>query len=161
MTVADSAKTLDFGAVVEQAIELNGIRWVLILADMLRPALFDQAGVINGEAQMVIADAIRCAPPGKVARLRLIIADYHVLALVLPDLHTCRLYTPGLAQETFLLCLSADTQLQEHVDAVGHHLPTVTSIEAVTRQYHKLDLPSLAVAVGVHERTAGSHARGE
>jgi RHH-type proline utilization regulon transcriptional repressor/proline dehydrogenase/delta 1-pyrroline-5-carboxylate dehydrogenase len=154
MIGADSAKTLDFSKVVDQAIELNGVRWVLIFADMLRPALFDQAGVVKGEAQTVIADAIRCVPPGKVARLRLIIADYHLLALVLPDLGTCRLYTPGLAQETFLLRLLADTRLQEHVDAVRQYLPTVTSIETVTAKCHRLDLPSLTVAVGAHKRTA-------
>ncbi|HEX9869815.1 MAG TPA: proline dehydrogenase family protein [Candidatus Tectomicrobia bacterium] len=154
MTVAEGAKTVDFGEVVEQAIEINGVRWVLIFADILRPALFDDAGVINAEAQTVIADTIRWVPPGKVARLRLIIADYHILALILPDLRTCRLYTPGLAQETFLLRLSADAQLQEHVDAVTQPLPTVTSIEAVTAKYQGLDLLSLALSVGAYKRTA-------
>ncbi len=154
MTVAASAKTVDFAEVVDQAIEINGVRWVLIFADMLRPALCDDAGALNGEVQTVITDAIRCVPPGQVARLRLIIDDYHLLALVLPDLRTCRLYTPGLAQESFLLRLSADARLQEHVDAVTQHLPTVTSIEAVTVKYHGLDLPAPAMLVGACKRMA-------
>src|SRR5919106_5934236 len=121
MTVADSAKTADAVEIVEQAIEVSGVRWALIFADMLRPALLDDAGVINGEAQTIVAGCIRCVPPGKVARLRLVIADFHILALVLPDLRTCRLYTPGLAQESFLLHLSADARLQEHVDAATQY----------------------------------------
>jgi RHH-type transcriptional regulator, proline utilization regulon repressor / proline dehydrogenase / delta 1-pyrroline-5-carboxylate dehydrogenase len=154
MTVADSAKTADAVEIVEQAIEINGVRWALIFADMLRPALLDDAGVINGEVQTIIAGCISCVPPGKVARLRLVIADFHILALVLPDRRTCRLYTPGLAQESFLLHLSADAPLQEHVDAAKQYPPTVTTIEAVTAEYRGLDLASPTVSVGAYKHTA-------
>jgi RHH-type proline utilization regulon transcriptional repressor/proline dehydrogenase/delta 1-pyrroline-5-carboxylate dehydrogenase len=154
MTLADSANTVDVGEIVEQAIKSNGVQWVLIFAGMLRPALCDNSGAISGEAQTVITEAIRCVPPGKVARLRLIIADYHLLALIMPDMRICRLYTPGLTKENFLLCQSADAPLQAHVDAVTQNLPTVTSIEVVTAQHYGLDHAALAVPVKVYKRTA-------
>jgi RHH-type proline utilization regulon transcriptional repressor/proline dehydrogenase/delta 1-pyrroline-5-carboxylate dehydrogenase len=153
MTVTDSAKTGDLVDLVERVIEINGLRWALIFADILTPALLDDVGAINGEVQTVIAGCVRCVPPGQMARVRLVIADFHILALVLPDIRTCRLYTPGVAQESLLLHLSANAQLQEHVDAVNQLSPTVTTIEEVTAKYGLVDLASPALSVGAYKRT--------
>ena len=108
----------------------------------------------SAEAHRVIADYVRCVPPHQVARARLIIGDFHVLALVLPETRTCRLYTPGAAQETFLLTLSDDATLQAHVDALGQHPPTFTTIDQVTATYRLVDLPSPSTPVAGHDRAA-------
>ncbi|MGH8063941.1 MAG: proline dehydrogenase family protein [Candidatus Entotheonellia bacterium] len=154
MVTTDSAKTADCVELVERAIEVNGVQWAVIFADILTPALLDDEGTINDEAHTVIAGCVRYVPPGKVARRRLVIADFHVLALVLPEVRTCRLYTPGAAQETFLLNLSADADLQEHVETVAQHPATLTTIEEVTAKYGLVDLASPTLPVGAYNRTA-------
>src|SRR5918911_1616274 len=137
-----SAKAADRVELIEQVIDVGGSRWAIVFADILAPALLNGDGAITGKAQTVIAGYVRRVPPGDVARARLAIADFHVLALVLPDTRTCRLYTPGAAQEAFLLKLSGDGQLQAHVDAIGQHPPTFTAIEEVTATYGLIDLAS-------------------
>jgi RHH-type transcriptional regulator, proline utilization regulon repressor / proline dehydrogenase / delta 1-pyrroline-5-carboxylate dehydrogenase len=150
----DSAKTTDLVEVVERGIDIDGSRWALIFADILAPGLFDHDRAINAEAHQVIAGYVRCVLPRHVARARLIIGDVHVLALVLPETRTCRLYTPGAAQETFLLTLSEDATLQAHVVALGRHPPTFTTIEQVTATYRLVDLPSPRTPVVGHDRAA-------
>jgi hypothetical protein len=142
-----STKTTDPAEVVEQGFDVDGSRWTLIVADILAPGLFEDDGAINTEAHRVIADYVRCVPPRHVARARLIIGDIHVLALVLPETRTCRLYTPGAAQETFLLTLSDDATLQAHVDALAQSPPTFTTIDQVTATYCLVDLPSPSTPV--------------
>ena len=153
MIATNSAKAGDLAELVEREIEVNSLRWAIIFADILSPALLDGEGAINGEASALIAGCVEDVPPDKVARMRLVIADFHILALVLPETRTCRLYTPGAAQETFLLNLSADMQLQEHVDAVRQHPPTLTTIEELTAQYALVDLASSALSVRAPNRT--------
>jgi RHH-type transcriptional regulator, proline utilization regulon repressor / proline dehydrogenase / delta 1-pyrroline-5-carboxylate dehydrogenase len=152
MIATDSAKTADLVELVERVIEVHGLRWTVIFADILSPALLEEEGTITAEARAVIADCVKCIPLGKIALVRLTIADFHVLALVLPDSWTCRLYTPGLAQESFLLNLSADAHLQEHVNAVAQHPATLTTIEQVTAQYDLVDLVSPPWSVAAHKR---------
>jgi RHH-type transcriptional regulator, proline utilization regulon repressor / proline dehydrogenase / delta 1-pyrroline-5-carboxylate dehydrogenase len=153
MVTADSVKTANRVELVERTIEVNGVPWAIFFADILTPALLDDEGAIDGEAHTVIADCIGCVPPAKVARRRLVIADFHVLALVLPKVRTCRLYTPGTAQESFLLNLSANPELQEHVAAVAQHPATLTTIEEVTATYGLVDLASPSLSFATHNRT--------
>ena len=120
MMATDSIKTADLVEVVEQGFDVDDSRWTLIVADILAPGLFDDDGAVNAEAHRVIAGYVRCVSPRHVGRARLIIDDIHVLVLVLPETRTCRLYTPGAAQEIFLLTLSDDATLQAHVDALGN-----------------------------------------
>src|ERR671922_1735984 len=143
----DSTKTTDLVEVVERGFEVDGSQWALIAADILAPGMFDADGAMNPEAHRVIAGHIRCVPPGHVARARLIIGDVHVLALVLHETRTCRLYTPGAAQETFLLRLSDDATLQAHVDALRRYPPTFTTIDQVTATYGLVDLASPSTPV--------------
>jgi RHH-type transcriptional regulator, proline utilization regulon repressor / proline dehydrogenase / delta 1-pyrroline-5-carboxylate dehydrogenase len=150
----NSAKSTDSVEVVERGLDVDGSRWALIFADILAPGLFAHDGAINAEAHRVIASYVRCVPPGHVARARLIIGDVHVLALVLPETRTCRLYTPGAAQETFLLTLSEDATLQAHVDALGQHPSTFTTIDQVTAMYRLVDLASPSTPVAGHDRAA-------
>jgi RHH-type transcriptional regulator, proline utilization regulon repressor / proline dehydrogenase / delta 1-pyrroline-5-carboxylate dehydrogenase len=150
----DSTKTTDLIEVVEQGFDVDGSRWALIAADVLAPGLFDDGGAVNTEAHRVISDYVRCVPPHHVARARLIIGDIHVLALVLPETRTCRLYTPGAAQETFLLTLSDDATLQAHVDALGQFPPTFTTIDQVTATHRLVDLSSPSTPVAGHNRAA-------
>ena len=154
MMATDSTKTTDPAEVVERGFDVDGSRWALIVADILAPGLFDDDGAVNTEAHRVIADYVRCVPPRHVARARLIIADIHVLALVLPETRTCRLYTPGAAQETFLLTLSDDATLQAHVDAFTQSPPTFTTIDQVTATYRLVDLPSPSTPVAGHDRAS-------
>jgi RHH-type transcriptional regulator, proline utilization regulon repressor / proline dehydrogenase / delta 1-pyrroline-5-carboxylate dehydrogenase len=149
----DSTKTTDLVEVVERGFEVDGSQWALIVADILAPGLFNPDGAINAEAHRVIAGYMRCVPPGHVARARLIIGDVHVLVLVLHETRTCRLYTPGAAQETFLLRLSDDATLQAHVDALRQHPPTFTTIDQVTATYGLVDLASPSTPVAGHDRT--------
>jgi RHH-type transcriptional regulator, proline utilization regulon repressor / proline dehydrogenase / delta 1-pyrroline-5-carboxylate dehydrogenase len=150
----DSAKATDLVELIERVIDVGGSRWAIVFADILAPALLNHDGAITGEAQTVIAGCVRRVPPGNVARVRLVIADFHVLALVLPDTRTCRLYTPGAAQEAFLLKRSGDGQLQAHVDAVRGHPPTFTTIEEVTATYGLIALASPNAPVAGHNRAA-------
>ena len=150
----ESAKATDLVELIERVIDVGGSRWAMVFADILAPALLNHDGAITGEAQTVIASGVRRVPPGHVARVRLVIADFHVLALVLPDMRTCRLYTPGAAQETFLLKLSGDAQLQAHVDAVRQHPPTFTAIVEVTATYGLVELASPDAPVAGHDRAA-------
>src|SRR5215510_12778344 len=150
----NSTKTTDLVEIVEQGFDVDGSRWALICADILAPGLFDHSGAIKAEAHRVIAGYVRCVPAGHTARARLIIGDVHVLALVLPKTRTCRLYTPGAAQETFLLTLSEDATLQAHVDALGQHPPTFTTIDQVTTTYRLVDLVSPSTLVAGHDRAA-------
>src|SRR5262245_33898808 len=150
----DRTKTTVLIEVVEQGFNVDGLQWALIVADVLAPGLFDDDGAVNTKAHRVIADYVRCVPPRHVARARLIIGDIHVLALVLPETRTCRLYTPGAAQETFLLTLSDDATLQAHVDALGQFPPTFTTIDQVTATYRLVDLPSPSAPVAGHDRAA-------
>jgi RHH-type proline utilization regulon transcriptional repressor/proline dehydrogenase/delta 1-pyrroline-5-carboxylate dehydrogenase len=152
--VTDNTKTADVVEVVERGFDVDGSRWTLIVADILAPGLFDDDGAVNAEAHRIIADYVRCVPPRHVARARLIIGDIHVLALVLPETRTCRLYTPGAAQEAFLLTLSDDATLHAHVDALTLSPPTFTAIDQVTAMYRLVDLPSLSTPVAGHDRTA-------
>ena len=152
MMATDSTKSMDLIGIVERELDVDGRRWSLIMADVLAPGLFDEAGAITAEAHRGIADYVRCVPPHQVARARLIIGDFHVLALVLPETRTCRLYTPGAAQEAFLLTLSDDAALQAHVDVLGQYPPTFTTIDQVTVTSHLVDLPSSSTPVGGHER---------
>lgn len=158
MITTDSPRTTDLVELVERVIEVNGSRWAVIFADILAPALLDYEGEINGGAQAIIAGYVKRVPPGKVARARLVIADFHVLALVLPDTRTCRLYTPGVAQEAFLLKLSTDAQLRQHVDAAGKHPSALTTIEEVTATYHLVDLASPTLSISGHDRAAWADA---
>src|SRR5919108_5161380 len=151
--VTDSTKTTDMVEVVERGFEVDGWRWTLIVADILAPGLFDDDGAVSAEAHRVIAGYVRCVPPGHVARPRLIIGDVHGLALVLPETRTCRLYTPGAAQESFLLRLSDDATLQAHVDALRQYPPTFTTIDQVTATYGLVDLASPSTPVAGHHRT--------
>src|SRR5919197_641676 len=150
----ESAKATDLVELIERAIDVGGSRWAMVFADILAPALLSHDGAITGEAQTVIASGVRRVRPGHVARVRLGIADFHVLALVLPDTRTCRLYTPGAAQESFLLKLSGDAQLQAHVDAVRQHPPTFTAIVEVTATYGLVELASPDAPVAGHDRAA-------
>jgi RHH-type transcriptional regulator, proline utilization regulon repressor / proline dehydrogenase / delta 1-pyrroline-5-carboxylate dehydrogenase len=149
-----STKIIDLVGVVERQLVVGSSRWTLIVADFMAPGLFDDADAIKAEAQRVIADYVRRVPSHCVARARLIIGDIHVLALVLPETRTCRLYTPGAAQEAFLLRLSHEPTLQAHVDALKQHPPTFTTIDQVTATYRLLDLPSLNTPVAGHDRAA-------
>src|ERR1700752_2815676 len=148
----DSPKTTDLIEVVAREFEVGGVQWALIVADILAPGLFDDDGAIKAETYRVIAGYVRCAPPGHVARARLVIGDIHVLALVLSETRTCRLYPPGAAQETFLLRLSNNVTLQAHGDAFGHHAPTCTTIHQVTATYGLVDLASPGAPVAGHDR---------
>jgi RHH-type proline utilization regulon transcriptional repressor/proline dehydrogenase/delta 1-pyrroline-5-carboxylate dehydrogenase len=139
---------------LERAIDVDGSRWVLRFAEILAPALLDDDGAVTGEAQAVITRYVRLVPAGKVAWARLVVADVHLLAVVLPDARTCRLYTPGAAQEAFLLQLSGDKQLQAHVGAVGHHPPTFTAIDEVTAMYRLADLASPDAPIAGHDRAS-------
>ena len=154
MMATDSTKSTDLIGIVERELDVDGWQWSLIVADFLAPGVFDEAGAIKAEAHRVIANYVRCVPLHQVARARLIIGDFHVLALILPETRTCRLYTPGAAQETFLLTLSDDATLQAHVDALGQYPPTITTIEQVTATYRLVDLPSLSTPVAGLDRTA-------
>src|SRR6266850_2323598 len=150
----DSTETTDMVEVVERGFDVDGSQWALIVADILAPGLFDDDGAISAEAHRVIAGYMRCVPLGHVGRARLIIGDVHVLALVLPETRTCRLYTPGAAQETFLLTLSDDATLQAHVDAFTQSPPTFTTIDQVTATYRLVDLPSPSTPVAGHDRAS-------
>jgi RHH-type transcriptional regulator, proline utilization regulon repressor / proline dehydrogenase / delta 1-pyrroline-5-carboxylate dehydrogenase len=154
MIATNGAKSADLVDLVGRVIEVNGLRWAIIFADILAPALLDDAGTLNGEAHAVIADCIRRVPPDQVAHVRLVIVDFHVLALVLPEARTVRLYTPGVAQEAFLLHLSPDPHLQEHIDILSQHPPRLTSIEEVTTQYDLVDLASPTLPFEAHNRPA-------
>ena len=154
MMATDGTKSMDLIGIIEREVDVDGWRWSLIIADVLAPGLFDEAGAIKAKAHQVIANYVRCVPPQQVARARLIIGDFHVLALVLPETRTCRLYTPGAAQETFLSTLSDDAALQAHVNALGQHPPTFTSIDQVTATYRLVDLPSPHTSLGGHDRVA-------
>ena len=154
MMATDSTKSMDLIGIVERDLDVDGWRWSLIVADFLAPGLFDEAGVIKAEAHRVIANYVRGVPPHQVARARLIIGDFHVLTLVLPETRTCRIYTPGAAQETFLLTLSDDAMLQAHVDALGQYPPTFTTIDQVTATSRLVDLSSPSTPVGGHDRAA-------
>jgi RHH-type transcriptional regulator, proline utilization regulon repressor / proline dehydrogenase / delta 1-pyrroline-5-carboxylate dehydrogenase len=160
MISTENPSIADLVALVERVVEVGGSRWAILFADILAPALLDCEGDVNGEARAIIASSVSRVPPGKVARLRLVIADFHVLALILPETQTCRLYTPGAAQEAFLLQLSADGPLQAHVDAVGQHPPALTAIEEVTAKYHLVDLASPALSIAGHDRAAWADAIG-
>jgi RHH-type transcriptional regulator, proline utilization regulon repressor / proline dehydrogenase / delta 1-pyrroline-5-carboxylate dehydrogenase len=147
-------KTMNLVDVVERGFDVDGLRWALIMADILTPGLLKHDGGINAEAQQAITNYVRSVPPEQVARARLIIGDLHVLALVLHATRTCRLYTPGAAQEAFLLTLSDDATLQGHVDALGQHPPTFTTIDQVTTTYGLVDLASPNTPVAGHDRAA-------
>jgi RHH-type proline utilization regulon transcriptional repressor/proline dehydrogenase/delta 1-pyrroline-5-carboxylate dehydrogenase len=154
MITTDYAKTADLGELVERGVQVDGFRWAIIFADILAPALLDSKGALHDEAQALIAGHVRRVPPGEVARLRLVIADFHVLALILPDRRTCRFYTPGAAQEALLLKLSPDPQLQAHVDALGQHPAALTTIEELTVTYGLADLTSPTLSIAGHDRAA-------
>ncbi len=68
MITTNSAKTVDLVELVERVIEVNGLGWAVIFADILAPALLDDAGAISGEAQEVIAGWVKRVPAGEVAR---------------------------------------------------------------------------------------------
>jgi RHH-type transcriptional regulator, proline utilization regulon repressor / proline dehydrogenase / delta 1-pyrroline-5-carboxylate dehydrogenase len=150
----ESAKATDLVELIERVIDVGGSRWAIVFADILAPALLNRDGAITSEAQTLIAGYVRRVPPGHVARARLIIADFHVLALIQPATRTCRLYTPGAAQEAFLLKLSGDAQLQAHVDAVRQHRASFTAIAEVTATYGLVDLASPDAPVAGHNRAA-------
>jgi RHH-type transcriptional regulator, proline utilization regulon repressor / proline dehydrogenase / delta 1-pyrroline-5-carboxylate dehydrogenase len=147
-----NAAAMDVVELVERAIDVGGTGWTLIFVDILAPALLDHDGVVRDEAQAVIGGYAKLVPAGKMARGRLVIADVHLLAAVLPDTRTCRLYTPGAAQEAFLLQLSGDEQLQAHVSAVGQLSPTFTAIDEVTAAYGLVDLASPDAPIAGHDR---------
>ncbi len=151
MIATNGAKAEDLVELVGRMIEVDGLPWTIIFADILAPALLDDAGTLNAEACAVIAGCIRGVPPDKVARVRLVIVAFHVLALVLPEARTVRLYTPGVAQEAFLLHLAPDAQLQEHIDVVGQHPPRLTSIEEVTAKYDLVGLACPSLPVAAHD----------
>jgi hypothetical protein len=148
----ESVRASGFAEVIERLIDVGGSPWTLIFADILAPSLLNDGGVINAEAQTVVADYLKRVPPGSVAWARLAIADVHLLALVLPDTQTCRLYTPGMAQEAFLGELSGDAALQAHLDAIDQHPPTFTTIDEVTAKYELVPLRSPAAAVAGRDR---------
>src|SRR5919197_2656134 len=150
----ESAKATDLVGLIERVIDVGGSRWAIVFADILAPALLNRDGAITGEAQTLIAASVRRVPPGQVARARLVIADFHVLALIQPDTRTCRLYTPGAAQEAFLLKLSGGAHLQAHVDAVRQHRASFTAIAEVTAPYDLVDLASPDTPVAGHDRAA-------
>jgi RHH-type proline utilization regulon transcriptional repressor/proline dehydrogenase/delta 1-pyrroline-5-carboxylate dehydrogenase len=152
MVTTDYARTADLGELIERVVEVDSRRWAIIFADILAPALLDSKGAIRSEAQAVITGCVERVPPGKVARVRLVIADFHVLALVLPHTRTCRLYTPGAAQEDFLLKLSTDAQLQAHVDALRQFPAALTTIEEVTATYALVDLTSPTLSIAGRDR---------
>jgi hypothetical protein len=154
MIMTDSAKIMDLGELVERVVEVDGCRWAIIFADILAPALLDSKGALHDEAQALIAAHVRRVPSGRVWRLRLVIADFHVLALILPDRRTCRFYTPGATQEALLLRWSPDPQWQAHVDALGQHSAALTTVEAVTATYGLADLTSPTLSIAGHDRAA-------
>jgi RHH-type transcriptional regulator, proline utilization regulon repressor / proline dehydrogenase / delta 1-pyrroline-5-carboxylate dehydrogenase len=154
MIMTDSAKIMDLGELVERVVEVDGCRWAVIFADILAPALLDSKGALHDEAQALIAAHVRRVPSGRVWRLRLVIADFHVLALILPDRRTCRFYTPGATQEALLLRWSPDPQWQAHVDALGQHSAALTTVETVTATYGLADLTSPTLSIAGHDRAA-------
>lgn len=150
----ESARALDLVELAACELDVGGVRWRLIFADILAPALLDHGGALKGQARRVIAGYVRHVPPERVARARLVIDDVHVLALLLPATRTCRLYTPGAAQEAFLLRLSKDAALQAHVDALAQYPPTFTAIDAVTATYGLADLAAPNAPVAGHDRAS-------
>lgn len=153
MMVTESAVATDLVGLVERSIDVDGSRWALVFADILAPAVLDHDGAIATQAQAIITNYVKLVPPGKVARARLVIADVHLLAVILPDTRTCRLYTPGAAQEAFLLQLSEDERLQAHVSAVEQYSPTFTAIDEVTAAHGLVDLASPDAPIVGHDRT--------
>ena len=154
MMATDRATLPDLVELVEKMIDIGESRWAIIFADILAPVLLTLDRTLSGEAQAVITAAVRLIPAGHVARVRLVIADVHVLVLVLTDARTCRLYTPGAAQEALLLALSGDAQLRAHVDAVGQYPPTFTAIDEVSAKYELADLASPEAPIAGHDRAA-------
>jgi RHH-type proline utilization regulon transcriptional repressor/proline dehydrogenase/delta 1-pyrroline-5-carboxylate dehydrogenase len=154
MIITEAAKAMDLTALVERVVEVDGCRWAIIFADMLAPALLDANGALHDEAQALIAGHVKCVQPSKVGRLRLVIADFHVLALILPDTRTCRLYTPGATQEALLLQWSPDPQWQAHVNALGQHPAELTTIKEVTATHGLPDPTSPTLSIAGHDRAA-------
>ena len=154
MIAAERSNSTDLPRLVEGVIDVDGLPWGLVFADILAPGLLEAEGALSAEARLVIAKAVRSVRPGHIARLRIVITGFHVLALIMPANRVCRLYSPGAAQEVFVLKLSADSRLQEHVNALEGFSAQATSITEVTTTYGLADLVSPDAPIEGHDRAA-------